>query len=56
VKNQPKIEDGHSALPTKPGLGIDIDEKLLEDHRTSAEGYFNPEEPVWVVKSTWRSA
>ena len=56
VKNQPKIEDGYSEVPTKPGLGVDIDEKLLEEHQTTADGFFNPDEPVWVVKNTWRKA
>ena len=54
IKNHPKIENGYSEVPNKPGIGVDIDEKLLEDHRTSGEGFFNPSEPVWVVKSTWR--
>jgi L-alanine-DL-glutamate epimerase-like enolase superfamily enzyme len=56
VKNEPKIDGGYSEIPTRPGLGIDIDEKLLEEHSTSAEGFFNSDEPVWVVKGTWREA
>ncbi|MHB8565595.1 MAG: enolase C-terminal domain-like protein [Nitrososphaerales archaeon] len=55
VKNETKVEKGHTTVPTKPGLGIDVDEHVLEDHRTDGQEYFNPDEPVWVVKNTWKS-
>lgn len=55
VKDEPKVENGHSAVPTRPGLGVDIDEQFLEEHRTEGQEYFDPAEPVWVVKDTWKS-
>jgi L-alanine-DL-glutamate epimerase-like enolase superfamily enzyme len=50
-----KVEGGHTAVPNKPGLGIDVDEKVLEEHKSEGQGYFNANEPVWAVKNTWSS-
>jgi L-alanine-DL-glutamate epimerase-like enolase superfamily enzyme len=55
VKDQPRVENGHAMVPTKPGLGVEVDEKILEDHMAEGQEYFNPNEPVWVVKNTWKS-
>jgi galactonate dehydratase len=55
VKDQSRIENGHAAVPTKPGLGVEVDEKVLEDHKAEGQEYFNPDEPVWVVKNTWKT-
>jgi gluconate/galactonate dehydratase len=55
VKDESRIENGHATVPTKPGLGVTIDEKLLEEHRAEGQEYFNPDEPVWVVKNTWKT-
>jgi L-alanine-DL-glutamate epimerase-like enolase superfamily enzyme len=55
VKDQPRIENGHAPVPTGPGLGVDVDEKALEDHKAEGQEYFNPNEPVWVVKNTWKT-
>lgn len=55
VRDQPRVENGHSSVPTKPGLGVEVDEKILESHRVDGQEYFNPDEPVWVVKNTWHS-
>ncbi len=54
VKDQSKVENGQTKIPTRHGLGVEIDEKLLEDHRAEGQEYFNPDEPVWVVKDTWK--
>jgi gluconate/galactonate dehydratase len=56
VRDQWKIENGHAAVSTKPGLGVEIDERVLEEHRAEGQEYFNSDEPVWVVKNTWKSA
>jgi len=55
VRNQSKIEDGFTIVPTKPGLGVEVNEKVMEDHRAEGQEYFNPDEPVWTVKNTWSS-
>ena len=55
VRNQPPVENGHCAVPTKPGLGIEVDDRILTEHAATPQEYFNPSEPVWVVKGTWRS-
>jgi L-alanine-DL-glutamate epimerase-like enolase superfamily enzyme len=55
VKDQSKIENGYAAVPTRPGIGVEVDEKVLEDHRAEGQEYFNPDEPVWVVKNTWKT-
>jgi len=55
VKDQSKIENGYASVPTRPGIGVEVDEKVLEEHRAEGQEYFNPDEPVWVVKNTWKS-
>ena len=55
IKDEWKIENGHASVPPKPGLGIDVDEKVLEEHLTQGQENFDPDEPVWVVKGTWKS-
>jgi len=54
VKDQSKVENGHTNVPTRPGIGVEVDENLLEAHRAQGQEYFNPDEPVWVVKETWK--
>ena len=55
VRNETKVVNGHTAVPDKPGLGVDVDEKVLDAHKAEGMEYFNPDEPVWVMKNTWRS-
>ena len=55
VSNQPRVVRGHIEVPTKPGLGIEVDEGVLEEHRAEGQEYFNQDEPVWVMKNTWKS-
>jgi L-alanine-DL-glutamate epimerase-like enolase superfamily enzyme len=55
VYRQPPVEGGITKVPTKPGLGVEINEKALEKHKAEGQEYFNPDEPVWVVKNTWKN-
>lgn len=55
VRDETKVENGYTTVPSKPGLGIDLDEKFLEEHQTEGQEYFDPAEPVWVVKDTWKT-
>lgn len=56
VNDQSKVENGHTTVSTKPGLGVEVNEKVLESHKADGQEYFNPDEPVWVVKDTWSSS
>ncbi len=55
VKDSGKLESGHATVSTRPGIGMEVDEKVLEEHKAQGQEYFNPDEPVWVVKNTWKS-
>lgn len=55
VKEQLGVEGGYATVPMRPGLGVEVDEKALEEHRAEGQEYFNPDEPVWVVKGTWKT-
>jgi L-alanine-DL-glutamate epimerase-like enolase superfamily enzyme len=55
VKDQTPVERGYSAVPTRPGLGVEIDDRVLDEHAAKGEEYFDPAEPVWVIKGTWKS-
>ena len=54
VRDQSKVENGQTKVPTRPGIGVEVDEKVMEEHRAEGQEYFNPDEPVWVVKDTWK--
>jgi L-alanine-DL-glutamate epimerase-like enolase superfamily enzyme len=54
VGDQMPVKDGRTRVPTKPGLGVDINEKVLESHKADGQEIFDPREPVWVVKDTWK--
>lgn len=54
VKSGYKLEDGFFTLSGKPGLGIDVDDKILENYGTDMMEPFNPDEPPWVVKGTFK--
>jgi L-alanine-DL-glutamate epimerase-like enolase superfamily enzyme len=56
VRNGTPVLKGHSKVPTKPGLGVDIDERVLKEHSFKGQESFDPDEPVWVVKDTWKKA
>jgi len=48
------VVDGHYVVSSKPGLGIDVNEKMLSELHVQGQEYFNPEEPVWVIGGTWK--
>lgn len=56
VRDGMKVSKGHSRVPTKPGLGVDVDERVLDEHRFEGQEAFDSDEPVWVVKDTWRKS
>ena len=55
IRDQTPVENGYSAVPTRPGIGVEVDERLLEEHAATGQEYFDPAEPVWTVKGTWKS-
>ncbi len=54
IYNAVKLEDGYYRVPNKPGLGIDVNEKVLSEMRFEGMEPFHEEEPVWVIKNTWK--
>ncbi len=55
VKSGYKLDDGNFSLSGKPGLGIEIDEKIIDSYKTQRMEPFNPNEPPWVVKGTFKA-
>lgn len=54
VQEGPRVEAGYSTVPSIPGIGIKLNEKLLEELMTEPSPIEVGEEPVWVVKGTWK--
>ncbi|MCI4347961.1 MAG: mandelate racemase/muconate lactonizing enzyme family protein [Thermoplasmata archaeon] len=48
-----EVTDGGFAIPDGPGLGVTVDEQVVERHRV--EGVMEPigPEPPWVIGGTW---
>ena len=55
IFGQTKVENGYTRVPDKPGIGVEVNEKVLSENRVDGQEYFNPDEPVWVVKGTWKN-
>nr|KJR73274.1 MAG: mandelate racemase [Thermoproteus sp. AZ2] len=51
----PPIEGGYAKVPNRPGLGVEVNERLLEELVYAGEEPFDPNEPSWVVRGTWGS-
>ena len=54
VKSGYKLENGRFRLSGLPGIGADIDEKILNNHVVDGMEPFDPKEPPWVVSGTYR--
>ncbi|MDH2902257.1 MAG: mandelate racemase/muconate lactonizing enzyme family protein [archaeon] len=55
IYRQTPVKNGQTEVPSKPGLGVEINERALDRHKAEGQEYFNPDEPVWVVKNTWKN-
>ncbi len=47
------IDHGVFQIPTRPGLGIEVDEKAVDRFRSEIVDPIGPE-PPWVIAGTWR--
>ncbi|MGC8681179.1 MAG: enolase C-terminal domain-like protein [Thermoplasmata archaeon] len=54
IKDGYEIEDGLYKISSKPGLGIEINEKILDEFKIQGMEFLDPNEPPWVVKGTFR--
>lgn len=55
VKNGTPVEMGRVRVPERPGIGVEVDEKVLEELKSDPVALDVVEEPVWVVGGTWRN-
>ena len=46
------VESGEFAIPSRPGLGIEVDERAVEKYRSDMVDPIGPE-PPWVIAGTW---
>ena len=52
LKDRIVFEDGHAAVPTGPGLGVEVDLDKLETYQTDVitSAYLNPDQPDWFAE------
>ncbi len=55
VKSGYKLERGRFTLSGKPGIGVDVDEKIVNSNAVEGMEPFDPKEPPWVVSGTYRA-
>ncbi|MEL9990045.1 MAG: mandelate racemase/muconate lactonizing enzyme family protein [Thermoproteus sp.] len=48
-----KVVDSSVEVPKRPGIGVDVNEKVVEKYRAEPKEIQPTEEPVWVVRGTW---
>ena len=54
IKRGYRIEDGYYIISDLPGLGIEVNEKILEEYKMEGMENFDENEPAWVVKGTFK--
>jgi L-alanine-DL-glutamate epimerase-like enolase superfamily enzyme len=50
--DKPMVKDGFVTVPNKPGLGIELNEKVVKEHLVKDTGYFLPT-PEWDKDRSW---
>lgn len=55
VNDQSKVQQGYTIVPDKPGIGVDVNENVLDSHRVEGMESFNSEVPPWPIKGTWKN-
>ncbi|BCU67600.1 mandelate racemase [Sulfolobales archaeon HS-7] len=55
INGEIEVVRGHVKVPSKPGLGVSVNEKKLEEYAVEPKELDVMEEPVWVVKGTWKN-
>jgi L-alanine-DL-glutamate epimerase-like enolase superfamily enzyme len=50
-----KVERGSTIVPDKPGIGVDVNEKTIEEHRVEGQEGFDPHVPTWAIGGTWKN-
>jgi L-alanine-DL-glutamate epimerase-like enolase superfamily enzyme len=54
-KSNFKLESGSFKIVDKlPGLGMEIDEDIIDKYKVNSMGPYLPQEPGWVVKDTYK--
>ena len=48
------LKNGKFTLSGKPGLGIEVNEKITKDYAVDGMEPFVPNEPPWVVSGTYK--
>ncbi len=57
IKSGYSLEDGYLKLDKdRPGLGIEINERILQEYSVKGLEPFDPNEPRWVIQGTWKNA
>ncbi len=54
LKSGYEIEDGHYKLSGGNGLGIKVNERILEEFTISGMETFNKNEPTWTIEGTFK--
>jgi len=54
LKKGYKLDKGYFTLNDSPGLAIEVNERIIEEFKTDIMEPFNPSEPPWVVKGTFK--
>jgi L-rhamnonate dehydratase len=52
LKDRIAFKDGHAAVPTGPGLDVEVDLHKLETYQTDiiTSAYLNPDQPEWFAE------
>lgn len=55
VFDQSKVESGFTPVPDRPGIGVDVNENVIESHKVEGQEAYKPGVPPWPIKGTWKN-
>lgn len=55
VNNQTPVEGGFTSVPDRPGIGVEVNEKILQDYKAEGMESYDPNSVPWAIKGTWRN-
>jgi gluconate/galactonate dehydratase len=56
VNNQTPVENGFTTVPDTPGIGVEVNERILEDYKAEGMESFDPNVVPWAIKGTWANS
>jgi gluconate/galactonate dehydratase len=55
VNNQTPVDHGYTTVPDRPGIGVEVNEKILEEYKAEGMESFDPDIVPWAIKGSFEN-